>query len=220
MNSETKLFGGIILVTLCMVIGAAFVFSRPTTTPPVDTTLLVKEDSYTTSSASAAVTLVDFGDYQCPACGAYHAVVKQLEAKYKDSLRVVFRHFPLDMHPNAVPAAMAAEAAGKQGKFWEMHNKLYESQTEWSDEKNTEDIFLTYAKNMGMDVDQFKKDLTNKELQERIDRDVVDANILKINATPTFYVNNVKISNPASLADFEAIIQSAITKSASPNAAK
>ena len=220
MNSETKLFAGIIGVTAVIIIGAAFIFSRPTNTPPVDPKLLLSADSYRTSTASAAVTMVNFGDFQCPACGAYHSVVKQLETKYKDTLTVVFRHFPLSIHPNAVPAAMAAEAAGKQGKFWEMHDKLYEAQSEWSDEKKTEDIFISYAKDMGLDAERFKKDLTDGELQKRINRDVTDANTLGINATPTFYVNNIKIANPASLAEFDAIIQAAITKSASPSAAK
>lgn len=217
MNSETKLFAGIIGVTAIIIVGAAFLFSRPTNTPPVDPKVLMASDSYRTSTMSAAVTMVNFGDFQCPACGAYHSVVKQLEAKYKDTLTVVFRHFPLSVHLNAVPAAMAAEAAGKQGKFWEMHDKLYETQSEWSDEKNTTDMFVSYAKDMGLNVDQFKKDLSDKDLQNRINRDVTDANTLGINATPTFYVNNVKISNPASLADFDAIIQAA-AKSASPSA--
>lgn len=219
MNSETKLFAGIIGVTAVIIVGAAFFFSRPTNTPPVDPKVLIANDSYRTSTMSAAVTMVNFGDFQCPACGAYHSVVKQLEAKYKDTLTVVFRHFPLSIHPNAVPAAMAAEAAGKQGKFWEMHDKLYETQSEWSNEKSTTDMFVSYAKDMGLNVDQFKKDLSDKDLQNRINRDVTDANTLGINATPTFYVNNVKISNPASLADFDAIIQAA-AKSASPSASK
>jgi len=220
MNSETKLFSGIIAVTAVIIIGAAFAFSRPANILPVDPKILIKEDSYKTSSASAIVTLVNFGDFQCPACGAYHTVVKQLEAKYKDSMAVIFRHFPLSMHPNAVPAAMAAEAAGKQGKFWEMHDKLYETQAEWSDEKKTEDIFSTYAKDIQLDVEQFKKDLSNADLQNRINRDVTDANTLHINATPTFYVNNIKIKNPASLADFEEVIKSAIEKAATTSASK
>lgn len=220
MNSETKLFSGIILATVVIIVGAAFVFSRPTNTPPVDPTLLVKEDSYKTSSASAAVTLVNFGDFQCPACGAYYTVVKQLESKYKDSLTVVFRHFPLNIHPNAVPAALAAEAAGKQGKFWEMHDKLYETQSEWSEEKKATDMFATYAKELGLDVELFKKDSSDPEVQKKINRDVSDGNALGINSTPSFYVNNVKIANPASPADFDAIIRTAIEKSSSSSATK
>lgn len=220
MNSETKLFSGIILVTIVIIIGAAFVFSRPTNTPPADPKLLMADDSYTSSTASAAITLVSFSDFQCPACGAYHAVVKQLQSKYKDSLKVVFRHFPLNIHPNAVPAAIAAEAAGKQGKFWEMHDTLYEKQAEWSDEKKATDMFINYAKELGLDEEMFKKDLTDPTIQKKINRDVQNGNALGINSTPSFYINNVKIANPASFADFDALIQSAQEKTSSSSATK
>ncbi len=220
MNSETKLFSGIILATVVIIIGAAFAFSRPTITSPADPKLLVAEDSYTSSSASASVTLVSFSDFQCPACGAYHAVVKQLQSKYKDSLRVVFRHFPLNIHPNAVPAAIAAEAAGKQGKFWEMHDKLYETQADWSDEKSVSDIYVDYAKELGLDVEVFKKDLSDADIQKKINRDVTNGNALGINSTPSFYVNNIKIANPANLEDFDAIINEAMVKASSPSATK
>lgn len=216
MNSETKLFAGIIAATFVIIVGAAFVFGRPTNTPPVDPKLLVTEDSYKFGSGSA-VTLVEFGDFQCPACGAYHTVVKQLMEKYKDSMTLVFRHFPLNIHPNAVPASLAVEAAGVQGKFWEMYDKMYVTQSAWSNEKNPGDIFAGYAKDMGLDVEKFKKDMADPSLKKRIDRDVADATTLGINATPSFYVNNVKISNPASLEEFDMLLKTAIEKSATPS---
>lgn len=216
MNSETKLFAGIIAATFVIIVGAAFMFSRPTNTPPVDPKLLVNEESYKTGSGSA-VTLVEFGDFQCPACAAYHTVVKQLMEKYNDSVTLVFRHFPLNIHPNAVPASLAVEAAGVQGKFWEMSDKMYGTQSEWANEKNAADIFVTYAKDMGLDTEKFKKDMADPALKKRIDRDVIDATTLGINATPSFYINNVKISNPASLEEFDLLLKTAIEKSASPS---
>lgn len=216
MNSETKLFAGIIAATFVIIAGAAFIFSRPTNAPKVDPKILVREDSNKFGSPSATVTLVEFGDLQCPACGAYHLVVKQLMDKYKDSLSLVFRHFPLNIHPNAVPASKAVEAAGKQGKYWEMYNKIYESQKEWSAEKNTINVFAGYAQGLGLNVDQFKKDLDDKEIQKKIDRDVADGTSLGVNSTPSFYLNNEKIQNPASLEDFETLIKAAILKAPKP----
>lgn len=217
MNSETKLFAGIIAATFVIIAGAAIIFSRPANVPQVDPALLVKEDSYRFGSPSATVTLVEFGDLQCPACGAYHLVVKQLMDTYKESLSLVFRHFPLNIHPNAVPASMAVESAGKQGKFWEMYNKIYESQKEWSAEKNTVNVFAGYAQELGLNVDQFKKDLEDGALRKKIDRDVADGMSLGVNSTPTFYLNNEKIQNPASLEDFETLIKAAILKAPKPD---
>lgn len=220
MNSETKLFLGIILSTVVIIGGAVFAFSRPTNAPQVNQELLVRADSPKIGSPSASVTLVDFGDFQCPACGAYYPVVKKLTQTYKDSLTLVFRHFPLPSHANAMPAARAAEAAGKQGKFWEMHDKLYETQSVWSAEKNAQEIFSGYAKELDLNVDQFTKDITSSDVQKRIDNDVVDANTIGVNATPTFFVNGEKIINPKSFEDFEAIIKAAIEKAPKPTSSE
>lgn len=217
MNSESKLFLGIILATAVIIGGAAFVFSRPTNAPVVDPKILLGTDSYKAGPASASATLVEFGDFQCPACGAYHLVVKQLMEKYSDSLSLVFRNFPLPMHSNAVPAARAVEAAGKQGKFWEMYNKVYETQKDWSLEKNTDEIFTGFAKSLGLNTDQFVKDMTSQEVQKRIDADVADATRLGINSTPTFYLNGEKIQNPASLEDFDTLIKAAMLKAPKPS---
>lgn len=210
MNSETKLFFGIILVTVVIIGGAVFAFSKPTNAPKINQELLVRRDSPKIGSPSATVTLVDFGDFQCSACGAYYPVVKKLMETYKDSLALVFRHFPLPSHANALSAARAAEAAGIQGKFWEMHDKLYETQQDWSAEKNPTEIFVGYAKEFSLNAEQFMKDMESRQVQKRIDNDVVDANTIGVNATPTFFLNNIKIENPASLKDFENIIKTAI----------
>lgn len=216
MNSETKLFLGIILATVVIIGGAVFAFSRPTNAPTVNQDLLVRADSPQIGSPSASVTLVDFGDFQCPACGAYYPVVKKLTETYKDSLVLVFRHFPLPSHANAIPAARAAEAAGKQGKFWEMHDKLYETQRDWSAEKNPTEIFAGYAKGFGLNEEKFKTDMASSDVQKRIDNDVVDANTIGINATPTFFLNGEKIVNPRSFEEFEAVIKAALTRTAAP----
>ena len=217
MNSETKLFLGIILATVVIIAGAVFAFSRPVNAPQVKQELLVRADSPKIGSASATAILVEFGDFQCPACGAYHTVVKQLLERNKDSLALVFRHFPLPSHANALPAARAVEAAGKQGKFWEMYDKIYESQRDWSAEKNVRATFVQYAKDLGLNTSQFEGELDSDEVQKRIYADVVDARTLGVNATPTFYLNNEKIKNPRSLEEFDALIKAAKAKAPKPS---
>lgn len=217
MNSETKFFLGILLLTVAIIGGAIFFFSRPTNASLVDPKLLVTDDSPKLASPSATVTLVEFGDFQCPACGAYHLVVKQLMDKYKESLALVFRHFPLPMHTNAVPASLAVEAAGVQGKFWEMYNKVYETQKDWSAEKNAAEIFTGYAKELGLNTEQFTKDMSGSDVKKRIDRDMADATTLGINSTPSFFLNGERIQNPASFEDFETLIKAAIFKAPKPS---
>ena len=219
MSDETKLFLGIIVATVAIIGGALFFLSgkSPVTTQKADPTLLIRDDSYKTSTVSAAVTLVEFGDYQCPACGAYHPVVKQLLADFKDSLTFVFREFPLPMHPNGPISALAAQAAGKQGKYWEMHNVLYEKQSEWSLGTTAREVILGYAKDIGLDVSKFTKDLDSAEIKSIVDRDVQDGNALGVNSTPTFYLNGEKLDNPGSLADFEALVKAAIQKAPKPS---
>ena len=106
--------------------------------------------------ADAPVTLVEFGDYQCPACGAYYPIIEEVLRRYPDKVKLEFHHYPLiQVHPHALKAAKAAEAAGEQGKFWEMHDKLYQNQPIWSRSSNAEAQFLAYAGEIGLDANKF-----------------------------------------------------------------
>lgn len=212
MKSETKLFLGIILGTLVIIVAGVLILSHSgSSTTKVDPSLLVRADSDKISTSSATVTLVEFGDFQCPACGDYHPVVKQVLADFSKNIIFVFRNFPLDsIHPNAHIAAQAAEAAGMQGKYWEMHNMLYEHQSDWVDSKSPTDIFTGYAQKLGLNLDQFKSDINSSGVVNKVQEDMNDGNSLAINQTPTFFVNGEIIDNPASLADFENVIKSAM----------
>ena len=162
---------------------------------------------------SGKVTLVEFGDFQCPACGAYETIVRQLEADNKDTLKVVFRHFPLtQIHQNALPAAKAAEAAALQGKFWEMHDMLYDKQAEWSKGLNARDYFLTYATILGLNTVTFTKDMESKAVEEKILAEYKEGVALGIQGTPTFFINGKMIESPRNLEAFNALIKSAATK--------
>jgi protein-disulfide isomerase len=211
MKSETKLFVGIIVGTLAIVgIGIALL-SKPTPVVKVDQSLLIRTDSNKIATSSATVTLVEFSDFQCPACGAYYPIVQQVIKDFTGKMNFVYRNFPLtDLHPNAQIAAQAAEAAGLQGKYWEMHDALFTKQNDWSASTTPVDIFAQYATTFGLNVDQFKKDIDSDTVKNKIANDVADGNTLGINATPTFYLDSVKLDNPATLADFETAIKTEI----------
>lgn len=181
------------IVTLVLLFGGVMLLSKGGSTSnqkPVtaDSSVLVRADSHQTNK-DAKVSVVEFGDYECPACAQAYPIVKQLEKDYGDKVNFVFRNYPLTQHKNAQIAAEAAEAANAQGKFWEMHDKLYEKQSEWGESDSPMDKFLVYAKDLGLDVNKFKSDVSSSKYSTFIQSDVSDGNTVGINATPTFYVN-------------------------------
>ena len=137
----------------------------------------------------AAVTLEEFGDFQCPPCGQFASFAEELLKEYDSRLRVVFRNFPLPGHEHAREAALAAEAAGFQGKFWEMHDALYKEQSSWSKAPNTRELFESYAGTLGLNMEQFKKDMDSDKAKERVDSDHALGDSLGIKVTPTMFIN-------------------------------
>jgi len=133
----------------------------------------------------APVTMVEYGDYECPYCGAAHPIVQAIVERLGDDLRFAFRHFPLaQMHPHAQQAAEAAEAAGAQGKFWEMHDMLYEHQTALDGPH-----LLTYAAALNLDVERFADELTRRVYADRVREDFMSGVRSGVNGTPTFFIN-------------------------------
>lgn len=217
MNREGLILGGIGLVTLLIVVGAAFLLSGPSTPNNVqssgqvsDKTLLLgpSDARYDVGSSSAKVTVVEFGDFQCPACGAAHPIVKQILNDYKGKIYFVFRNFPLPMHANAPLAAEAAYAANLQGKFWEMHDKLYESQDEWGEKSGSEakSLIQGYAKDLGLDMTKFNDDLDKNAGNAKIQKDQNDGYQLGVDSTPTFYINGAKYAAVMSYDQFKQAI--------------
>lgn len=208
MTGETKTFLGFGLATLLIIALGVFFFSRPATEKvpnSVSSEILVRGDSVKDVSQNEKVTLVEFGDYQCPACAAYHNIVKEILLE-DETITYVFRHFPLSQHKNARPASQAAEAAGRQGKYWEMHNKLYENQSDWENSSNPKEIFEKYATEFGLDLEKFKSDFGLKEIEEKVSRDYADGVTLGVNSTPSFYINNKKVSGIRNKEDFKRLI--------------
>lgn len=149
----------------------------------------------------AEITIVEFSDFQCPFCRRVTPTLDQIEKEYGDQVRVAFKHLPLSIHPKAPAAHAAAEAARRQGKFWEMHDRIFANQQEMSPEK-----YVEYAAEMGLDVDQFKRDVTSSEVKSRIDSDSREAAGLGVTGTPAFFVNGRYLSGAQPFASFKRLI--------------
>ncbi len=149
----------------------------------------VRPDDHARGPADAPVTLVEYADFECLHCGRAYPILQRIQEDMGEMLRVVFRHFPLQMHRYAFLAARAAEAAGQQGKFWGMHDMLYANQKEWSDSMEPRVQFAAYATRLGLDVEKFKADMERQDLAERIKADAERGASLNVRGTPTLYLN-------------------------------
>lgn len=152
----------------------------------------------TFGNKESKVVLFEYGDFQCPGCGAAHPTVKAVTEKYEEQMAFVFRNFPLTtIHPNARAAAAAVEAAGLNGKYWEMHNIVFENQTSWSSASANDrsGLFTQYAVNAGIDADTFTKTLDEKssQINRKINFDIALGRKESVNSTPTFFLNGEKL---------------------------
>lgn len=141
----------------------------------------------------AAVTIEEFGDFQCPPCATFHPILKSIKTEYGPRVRVIFREFPLPTHQHALDAARSAEAAGLQGKFWEMHDLLYENQRIWNESKDAGPIFEGYAKQLNLNLDRFRKDVNSDLVQQRIFLDGKRGQSLGVKGTPTVFLNGREV---------------------------
>lgn len=170
----------------------------------------LKSDDHVKANPEARVILVEYSDFQCPACRTYYPLVSQLVKEIGGEFAFAYRHFPLiSIHPNAKPAARAAEAAGLQGQFFAMHDRLFERQDEWANRRNPDELFLGYAETLGLDAAKFKSDYGSPAVEDRVERDFKEALKLGLNSTPTFFLNGKKIANPKSYEEFKALIEAA-----------
>jgi protein-disulfide isomerase len=162
-------------------------------------------------NASSTVIITEYSDFQCSACRSYYLVMRQMMAEFGDRVVLVYRYFPLSsIHANADFSARAAQAAGLQGKFWEMHDLLFEKQDEWAKSNNIEPIFTSYAKLIGISTEQFLIDFKSKEVKDFVNAQKENATKLGLQATPTFFINGIQIQNPNSTEAFREIINKAL----------
>ncbi|HYY57348.1 MAG TPA: thioredoxin domain-containing protein [Pyrinomonadaceae bacterium] len=168
---------------------ASPVASTQSTPQPAAPNMFESYSPHVRGGNNAPVTLEEYGDYQCPPCGALAPVLKGVEAQYGDRLRFVFRQYPLANHPHALIAAQAAEAAGLQGRFWEMHDRLYENQSKWSGEIDPRPLYINYARDVGLDVDRFISDMNGQQVKARVASDRLRGNSAGVTGTPTIFIN-------------------------------
>jgi len=165
----------------------------------------VSDSDWIKGGKNAEVILVEYSDLQCPACAAYAPLVEQITEEFADRIAFVYRHFPLSQHKNSRLAAYAAEAAGRQGKFWEMLKKIFSEQGSWENQSNPRGTFISYAQSLGLETGQFEKDLDSSELKKEVEDDY-QGGVAIVNYTPTFFLNGEKISNPRSYEEFRGLI--------------
>ncbi len=154
----------------------------------------------------APVTLVVYGDFQCPACKEEAEVIARAWGQIRDRVQLAFRHYPLDTHRHAFLAARYAEAAGRQGKFWEMYNMLYAEQTLWSSTPNAVEVIESLAAQLGLDLEQLRADVELPELREKIIADQRGGTRAGVRATPSLYINGRLVNNPRSAGELVSLI--------------
>lgn len=196
------------IIAISVLAGAILVWASTARSPePVLEFPPVSVDDHIKGAATSTVVLVEYLDFECEACGAYYPVVKQLEEEYGDRVTFVARYYPIQSHRNALPAAYAAEAASRQGKFWEMHDLLFTRQKEWGEKQvATPEIFEGFAQELGLNMEQFKADVASPEVVARVKRDQDAGNQLGVKSTPTFFLNGKRIQNPQGYEAFKALL--------------
>lgn len=223
--SKNKVFIIVVVVTIVLILGGVFLMTRgnsgsSVSTNKVNASLLIPQNAIETSGIangnylaatnSATLTLVEFGDYECPACGEYNPIVKQVLTNYSGKINYVFRNYPLAQHANAQISSDAVEAAGLQGKYWQMHDRAYETQNDWSNLSDPTNVFIGYANDLGLDIAKFSADLSSPTVKDKVQNDLNDGNTIGINETPTFYLNGKKLTLTGSYDQFKSLIDSAL----------
>lgn len=218
MNTKRIIFWVSFIIILGLIIWGLVVAMNkpPVTAPELGTPAPVTSADHVRGPENAPVTIIEYSDFECPACAAYYPVVEKLVAEASTTVRFVYRHFPLYPlpHKNAFIASQASEAAALQGKFWEMYTLLFDNQTEWAGTNKAESIFEGYATRIGLNVEAYKKDFASEAVEARIDKDKTEAQSLHVNATPTFFVNGKAIANPQGYEQFKTIIEAAASSTA------
>lgn len=210
-----KQFFAVIIVVIALLVG---VFTITNNKKDEETTQNSSNSSqgsnHVAGLADSKVTLLEYADFQCPACKSYFPILTQLKAEYGDRVAFQFKHFPLvQIHPNAFMASRAAEAAGKQDKFFEMHDLLFENQDTWSTASNPSKTFEGYAQQLNLDLEKFKTDSADSSTANIINADVKSAQASGANSTPTFLINGKKIDkNPQSIEDFKKLLDEALSQ--------
>ena len=210
MNIKRIVFWLSFIVVLALIIWGLVVAMNkaPSTGIKLGTPSPVTTADHVRGSLDAPVTIVEYSDFQCPACALYYPLIEKLLNEYTTTVRFVYRHYPLypRPHKNANSAAYASEAAALQGKFWEMYQLLFENQKSWENLADPTSVYKEYATRIGLNVESFKKDMMSDAVKARVQGDHDEAVTLGVNSTPTFFVNGRAIVNPQGYEAFKKLI--------------
>ena len=222
MGSMSKVMKPVVVIVLAVAVaaGAAVFLSRQPDQPKETNAAPVPADIKggghlrgPLAGDKAELTLVEFGDYQCPSCGAYHPFVKEILNRYPQQLRIEFHHFPLiSIHPNSMAASKAVEAAGEQGHYWEMHDAIFEYQTQWSAKPDPKPVFAAIANRIGINGSILVQTMDSPQIQDRILKDVERGDKVKIEAVPTFFIDGQQVHFKLSMEDFVQVIEAHLHK--------
>ena len=219
MTGMPKLMKPLIVIILAVAVaaGAAVFLSRQpdeaseTSAAPLKAD--IKGGGRIRGPENAQLTLVEFGDYQCPSCAAYHPFVKEILNRYPTQLRLEFHHFPLiSIHPNSMAASKAAEAAGEQAHYWEMHDALFEYQPQWANQSDPKPLFTAIANHIGINGTILVQTMESPRLTERILKDVQRGDEAKVQAVPTFFINGQQVHIQPTTEDFVRVIEANLHK--------
>jgi protein-disulfide isomerase len=243
MNNKNLPIYIIVIVLITAVIGGIWLFRNNGTgkVPPGNATPATKNDdlkvalakappgaqpAWSKGDPKAVVNLEEFADFACPTCGNFHQILKEIEKTYGQRVRITFRHFPLTAakgHENAYNAARAAEAAGMQGRFWEMQNQIFTNQKTWQPmpEADAKTAFEGYAKAIGIDVEKFKQDMLGQVASARVGDDMKRASAIPVTSTPTVIINGERMLSYPEISNIQTLrqlIETELQKAAAPAA--
>jgi len=208
MSGDSKFFVTVLAVGVLVVVGF-FIFgkSSPSQTVEIDTSV-----GHKLGSDSAVVKIVEFGDFQCPACKAAAPPLKEAYAKNGNIVQIIYRHIPLPSHQNSDESAQASEAAALQGKFWEMYDLLYANQESWQSLPDPFSVFESFATTLSLDLKKFRSDYKSSDSTKNVQRDKADADKYGVSSTPTFFVNGEKITGAQSVEAWQKIIDTKLAE--------
>lgn len=217
----SKQFWGVIVAVILVFVGIFALNGSKTDSSNKKSSSGSNLTQHVEGSKSSGITLVEYGDFQCPYCEQYYPTVKIVQDEFKDQIQFQFRNYPLtNAHPNAFAAARAAEAAALQNKFWEMHDTLYDNSSwqVWTQAKDPVPYFNAFAQQLGLNVTQFKADFASGKVNDLINADMAEGNKLGISGTPSFYIDGKQVQVSNSVDSFKKVIKDELAKKKSSSA--
>ncbi|MDO8658840.1 MAG: thioredoxin domain-containing protein [Candidatus Levybacteria bacterium] len=204
--NQIGIWGGIVAVIILSVLGLIKLANTPSSTNSTITPAKVSKTDIAIGNKNAKTVLIEYSDFQCPACAYYHPILKQLLSDFNGKILFVYRFFPLQTHKNAMISSGAAYASSLQGKFWEMHDMIFENQNSWAESTDAQSVFVSYAEKLKLNTDKFKKDINSDSTKKFINDQAQEGINIGVNSTPTFFLNYKQIK-PQGYEDFKTLIQ-------------